>query len=79
MSIPLSGASYVYGDNMLVIHNTSKPESALKKKCKAIAYHAVHESVAMGESLTWHIRSEDNPADSLAKVVTGQKRKHLVS
>ena len=48
MGIPISGASYVHGDNMSVIHNTSKPESTLKKKCSAIAYHAIHESVAMG-------------------------------
>ena len=36
------------------------------------------ESVAMGESLTGHIRSEDNSADLLTMVVTGHKRKHLV-
>ena len=40
MSIPISGASYVYGDNMLVIHNASEPESTLKKKYNAIAYYA---------------------------------------
>ena len=33
----------------------------------------------MGESLTGHIRSEDNPADLLNKVVTGQMRRHLAS
>ena len=38
MCIPISGASYVNGDNVSVIHNTSKPESTLKKKCNAIAY-----------------------------------------
>ena len=32
----------------------------------------------MGESLTGHLRSEDNTADLLTKVVTGQKGKHLV-
>ena len=31
MGIPISVISYVYGDNMLVIHNTSKPMSTLKK------------------------------------------------
>ena len=64
---------------MLVIHNLSKPESPLKKKCNAIAYHAIHMSVTMGESLTGHIGSEENPAYLLTKVVTGQKRRHLVS
>ena len=74
MGIPLSKASYIYGDNMLVIHNTSN-----QKKCNAIAYHAIHDSVAMGESSTGHIRSEDNLDDLLTIVVTRQKRKHLVS
>ena len=31
MGVPISGASYIYGDNISVIHNTSKPESTLKK------------------------------------------------
>ena len=51
MGIPISEASYVYGDNMLVIHNTSETESTFKKKCNIIAYHAIHQSVAVGESL----------------------------
>ena len=63
---------------MLGIHDTSESEFTLKKKCKAIAYHAIHESMSMGESLTGHRRTEDNPADSLIKIVTGHKRKHLV-
>ena len=54
MSIPKSGASYIYGDFIKVIHKTSKPESTIKKMCNAIAYHAVHESVAMGETLAGH-------------------------
>ena len=75
----MSGSSYVYEDNMLIIHNTSKPESTLKKKCDSIAYHAFHESMAIGDSLTGHIRSEGNPADLLTNMVTGQKRRYLVS
>ena len=64
---------------MLVIHNTSKPESTLKKKCNAIAYQAVTESVAMGETLTWHVRSKDNLSDLLTKIISEHKQKHLVS
>ena len=79
MGNPLSEASYVYGDNMSVIHNTTKPEPTLKKKCNAIAYHAIRKSVAMGETLTGHTRSDDNPVDLLTKVVSGHKHKHLVS
>ena len=62
---------------MSFISDTSKPESTLKKKCNAIAYHPIHESVAMVETSTWHIRSEDNPADFLTN--TRHKHRHLVS
>ena len=50
----ISGPSYIYDNNMLVIHNTQRPESMLKKISNSICYHAVRESVAMGESLTGH-------------------------
>ena len=79
VGIPILSASYVYGDNMLVIHNNSKQESTLRKKCNVITYHAIFEYVAMGETLIEYIRSEDNMADSLTKVVTGHKCRHLVS
>jgi hypothetical protein len=32
MGVTLSGPTYVYGDNMYVVHNTQRPESVLKKK-----------------------------------------------
>ena len=32
MGVPLTGPTYIYGDNMSVIYNTSQPESTLKKK-----------------------------------------------
>ena len=80
MGVEIAGPSYIYGDNMSVIHNTQRPESMLKKKSNSIAYHAMRESVAMGESLTGHIRSEDNPADICTKIISGgMKRDGLVS
>jgi hypothetical protein len=79
MGIPLDGPTYIFGDNMSVIHNSQRPESVLKKKSIAICYHFTRESVAMGECLTAHICSEDNPADLCTKVMPGgQKRGHLV-
>jgi hypothetical protein len=51
----------------------------LKKKSNEICYHAVRESVAMGESLTGHIPMADNPADLATKIISGAKRQHLVS
>jgi hypothetical protein len=80
MGVPISGPSYIYGDNMSVIHNTQRPESVLKKKSNSICYHAIRESVAMGECLTGHVCSVNNPTDICTKLMyAGQKRDHLVS
>ncbi len=79
MGVPISGPSFIYGDNMSVIHNTQRPESTLKKKSNSICFHAIRESVAMRESLTGHISTDENPADFATKVMYGgQKRNHLV-
>ena len=79
MGAPISGPIKIYGDDISVIHNTSKLKSILKKKCDAITYQAAHGSMTMRESWARHIRSEDDPANLLTKVVTRQKSKHLVS
>jgi hypothetical protein len=78
MGVALSGPTYVYGEN-IVVHNTQRPESVLKKKSNSICYHEVHESAAMGESLIGHAPSVDNPADICTNVVPGgKKRNHLI-
>jgi hypothetical protein len=67
---------------MSVIHNTSKPESIMKKKSNSISscYHFICESVAMGESLTGHVRSEENPADILCtKVIAGRTKRETLT
>ena len=74
MGVPLSGPSYVYGDNMSVIHNTQCPESVLKKKANSIAYHYAREVVASREALTGHISTHNNPSDPCTKIIgAGQK------
>jgi hypothetical protein len=52
MGIPLTGPSYIYADNKSQVTNSTIHELILKKKRNSICYHAVQESVAMGESLT---------------------------
>ena len=79
MGVPIWGPSLIYGDNMSVIRNTQQPESTLKKKNNAIAYHAVRESVAMGESLTAHVSTNNNVADLATKVLSGKKRRGMVN
>jgi hypothetical protein len=80
MGVPLDEPVYCYGDNMSVIQNTQNPESTLKKKSNSICYHFIRESIAMGEAMTAHIRSEDNPADICTKLIPGgEKRNRIVS
>lgn len=67
MGVPVETPTYMYGDNMSVIHNTSKPESTLKKKSNSIAYHLIREAVAKGEILTAYVPSKENVADILSK------------
>ena len=79
MGVALSGPSFIYGDNMSVVHNTQQPESVRKKKSNSVCYHAVREAVAMGECLVGHVSINDNPADICTKIIPGgQKRDHLV-
>jgi hypothetical protein len=48
IGVTLSGPTFVYGDNMSVVHNTQCPEYVLKKKSNAMCYHMVRESAVMG-------------------------------
>ena len=68
--VPVTGPSYIYGNNM-----SQRPESVLKKKSNSICYHAIWESVAMGESFLGHVPTAQNPADLLTKVLVGQKQR----
>jgi hypothetical protein len=79
MGVTLGGPTFVYRDNMYVVHNTQRPESVLKKKSNSMFYHAVRASAAMRESIIGHMSSVDNPADICTKVLPGgHKRNHLI-
>ena len=77
MGIPILDATHVLVDNQLVVLNTSRPDSTLKKKSNSIAYHYVRESVAAKEIWIAFQRSEDNHADMLTKTQVGPERKRL--
>ena len=79
MGVPLTGPTYIYGDKMSVIYNTSRPESTLKEKSNTICYHAVREAVASGECLTTHCKTGDNYSDMMTKVIYGQKKQDNVA
>jgi hypothetical protein len=52
MGVSISGPSYIYGDNMSVIHNTQRPESILKKKSNADLLPCYSQAGSMGKCLT---------------------------
>ena len=79
MGVEVFRPTYIYGDNMYVIHNTSKPEYVLKKKSNIICYHFVREDVTMKECWTTHVPILTNWANLLTKVLYGNKRRELVS
>ena len=66
MSVLISGLSFIYGYNMSVAQNTSRQESVLRGKSNSVCYHAVHESVAMDESLFGQILRKENVASRSA-------------
>ena len=78
MGVKIDGPTYVYGDNIPGIQNTSKPESVLKKMSNSICYHFVREAVAMRECLTTHVPTARKWAELLMKVLFGKKRQELV-
>ena len=79
IGVLIEGPTNMYGDNMSTIHNTQCPGSQLKKESNSICYHVVREAVAMGELLTGHVRTDENPADILTSVMGGgQKKQKLV-
>ena len=47
MGVPIPVPSYIYGYNMLVIHNTQLPVSTLKIKSNSICYYSDHESAVL--------------------------------
>ena len=52
MGILISGASYVYGDNISVTMTPQTQSKHLRRSVMHLDYHAVYKSMAMGESLT---------------------------
>ena len=67
LGVRVETASYILGDNMGVIQNTTISSSLLKKKHVAISYHRVREAVAAGMVFPLKIGTKDNWSDALTK------------
>ena len=78
MGILVDGPSFVYGDNKLVLVNSSVPESVLRKKSNSIAYNYVREGSASDEWRVAYVNTHHNVADLLTKPLGGEKRKYFI-
>ena len=78
MGVPLIGATAVFCDNQSVVKNSTAPESVLKKRHNAIAYHRAREAQAAGIIRVAWENGETNIADLLTKLMPGPRLKELV-
>jgi RPA family protein len=78
MGIPVDGPASVFCDNESVVKNSTRPESALKKKHNAIAYHRVREAQAAKIIRVAKEPGETNLADILTKLMPAPRMKELL-
>ena len=67
MGIAIKGPCYVYGDNNLVLINSSVPDSMLKKKNNSVAYHHTREGTSRDKLRCIYINTHGNPSDLQTK------------
>jgi len=79
MGVPIDGPTTVFCDNDTVVTQTTKPESVLKKKHNAIAYHRVREAQAAKiVQIAWE-PGDTNLADLLTKSLPGPRLRELIA
>ena len=79
MGVAVEGPTNVFCDNVSVIQNSSNPESTLKKKHNAIAYHRIREAITAGTIRLAEEDGQTNLADILTKLLPGPRLKTLMS
>jgi hypothetical protein len=67
LGVPLTGPSFVFGDNLAVINSATMPSGKLQKRHNILSYHRVREAQAAGFTQFIHIDGKQNPADILTK------------
>ena len=78
LGIPVDGPTNTFCDNESVFKNSTRPESVLKKKHNAIAYHRTREAQAAGIlRIAWE-SGKFNIADILTKLLPGPKLRELI-
>lgn len=77
--VPIEGPTNMFCDNQSVVINATKPESTLKKKHCAVAYHRCRESQAAGVTQWCHEPGETNLADILTKSLPGPRLREILN
>ena len=79
MGISCDNPMFIYGDNQLVLANTTIPDSMLKKKSQSITYHFVRKGAAKDKWQMTYVNTHENEADLLTKqLIPGEKRMSFV-
>ncbi|KAI2490439.1 Reverse transcriptase (RNA-dependent DNA polymerase) [Fragilaria crotonensis] len=78
MGVPVEDPCNVFCDNEAVVKNSTRPESTLKKKHQAIAYHRTREAQAAGTVRIAKEDGETNLADIFTKLLAGPKLRDLL-
>jgi len=78
MGIPINGPTSVLCDNASVVKNSTVPESVLKKRHNAIAYHRAREAQAAGIIRVAWESGETQIGDLLTKLMPGPRLKELI-
>jgi hypothetical protein len=75
--IPIEKSTVVFFDNQAVDLNSTHAESTLKCKHVSIAYHRCREAQAAGHIQIGFIKSNENLADILTKILPGPRLRQL--
>ncbi len=65
--VPVTGMTYMFGDNQSVITNSTLPHSQLNKRHNALSYHKVREAIASKMVGFFKISGKENPYDIMSK------------
>jgi hypothetical protein len=75
--VPIKKSTLVFCDNQAVVLNSTHAESTLKRKHVSVAYHRCREAQAAGYIQIGFIKSNQNLADILTKILQGPRLRQL--
>jgi hypothetical protein len=67
LGVEVHGATCLFGDNGSIVTSLSIPDSPLRKRHQALAYHYTREAIASKAVDFRHLPGDLNPADILSK------------